>query len=127
MWGGRDPKTHKALRVRWDIFREEDVGKVRLPLSLFTAARSSHADADAPSLQLRDFCYDLLHSQQPKGTSNTKFRELHDDPLLSPTMYLTKKQRAALFKRSGVKPYPIYQYMGDLVIVPAGCVASLAV
>ncbi|GAA5897560.1 hypothetical protein JCM8208_003304 [Rhodotorula glutinis] len=97
MWGGRDPKTDKALRVRWDIFREEDVGK------------------------LRDFCYDLLHSAQPKGTSNIKFRELHDDPLLSPTMYLTKKQRAALFKRSGVKPYPIYQYMGDLVIVPAGC------
>ncbi|GAA5834560.1 hypothetical protein JCM9279_004352 [Rhodotorula babjevae] len=97
VWGGRDPKTHKALRVRWDVFREEDVGK------------------------LRDFCYDLLHSQQPKGTSNSKFRELHDDPLLSPTMYLTKKQRAALFKRSGVKPYPIYQYMGDLVIIPAGC------
>ncbi|KPV78548.1 uncharacterized protein RHOBADRAFT_51003 [Rhodotorula graminis WP1] len=97
VWGGRDPKTDKALRVRWDIFREEDVGK------------------------LRDFCFDLLHSQQPKGTSNSKFRELHDDPLLSPTMYLTKKQRAALFKRSGVKPYPIYQYMGDLVIVPAGC------
>ncbi|BGP36823.1 hypothetical protein JCM10449v2_000725 [Rhodotorula kratochvilovae] len=96
-WGGRDPVTGKALRIRWDVFREEDIPK------------------------LRDFCYDLLHSQQPKGTSNTKFRELHDDPLLSPTMYLTKKQRAALYKRSGVKPYPIYQYMGDLVLVPAGC------
>lgn len=37
-WGGRDAETGKALRIRWDVFREEDVPKVRPFLVLLLQA-----------------------------------------------------------------------------------------
>ncbi|GAA5831517.1 hypothetical protein JCM11251_004050 [Rhodosporidiobolus azoricus] len=96
-WGGKDAKTDKPLRVRWDIFRTEDIDK------------------------LREYCWELLCRKLPKNTTAAKFRETHDDPLLSPCLYLTKSQRLELFTKYGVKPYPLYQFEGDLVLVPAGC------
>ncbi|GAA5862860.1 hypothetical protein JCM8547_006572 [Rhodosporidiobolus lusitaniae] len=96
-WGGKDRNTGKPLRIRWDVFKQEDTDK------------------------LREFCWDLLTRKLAKGMTPAKYREQHDDPLLSPQLYLTKSQRAELFTRYGVKPHPIYQFEGDLVLVPAGC------
>ncbi|GAA5866251.1 hypothetical protein JCM3774_004133 [Rhodotorula dairenensis] len=97
VWGASDHRTGKLLRIRWDVFRQEDAPK------------------------LRDFCYEVLLASQPRGTSATRLRQTRDDPLLSPSIYLTKKQRALLYERTGIKPYPLYQYMGDTVLIPAGC------
>ncbi|GAA5892530.1 hypothetical protein JCM6882_005640 [Rhodosporidiobolus microsporus] len=96
-WGGKDPNSGKPLRVRWDVFRTEDIDK------------------------LREYCWDLLTRKLPKNISATKYRETHDDPVLSPSLYLTKSQRLELFNRYGVKPFPLYQFEGDLVLIPAGC------
>ena len=54
----------------------------------------------------------------------SRVRQLRDDPLLNPAVYLTKRQRATLYERTGIKPYPLYQYMGDTVLIPAGCGAQ---
>lgn len=50
----------------------------------------------------------------------SRVRQVRDDPLLNPAVYLTKRQRATLYERTGIKPYPLYQYMGDTVLIPAG-------
>ncbi|GAA6005588.1 hypothetical protein JCM10207_005260 [Rhodosporidiobolus poonsookiae] len=106
-WGGRDKQTGKPLRIRWDVFRAEDTDK------------------------LRDFCWELIIRKLPKGRAPLtpaaekakadQYRAEHDDPLLSPQLYLTKSQRLELFQKYGVKPFPLYQFEGDLVLIPAGC------
>jgi hypothetical protein len=50
---------------------------------------------------------------------------MHDDPLLFPQVYLTKSLRLELFNKHGVKPFPIYQFEGDMVLIPAGLVSPL--
>ncbi|GAA5941971.1 hypothetical protein JCM10213_004351 [Rhodosporidiobolus nylandii] len=96
-WGAYDQNTNKPLRIRWDVFKAED------------------------SDQLREYLWDRMWAKNPKGLTLEKFKQQNDDPLLSPQFYLTKSQRAELWKKYGVKPFPVYQFEGDLVLIPAGC------
>ncbi|GAA6035373.1 hypothetical protein JCM8097_008840 [Rhodosporidiobolus ruineniae] len=96
-WGGKDAETKKPLRVRWDVFKAEDADK------------------------LREFCFEMQQKRAMKPQTLQKYKETHDDPLLYPQMYLTKSMRLELFKKHGIQPFPIYQFEGDLVLVPAGC------
>ncbi|GAA5921341.1 hypothetical protein JCM1841_002445 [Sporobolomyces salmonicolor] len=96
-WSAKELDTGGNKRIRWDIFRSEDADK------------------------LRDFCWEILSKKLPKGMTAARFRESHDDPLLSPCLYLDQRQRELLWEKKGVKSYPLYQYPGDLVLVPAGC------
>ncbi|BGP21835.1 proteophosphoglycan ppg4 [Rhodotorula toruloides] len=95
-WGGCDPKSGKMLRIRYDVWRLEDVPK------------------------LRDYCWDLIHDQNP-SIPIEKLKQTRDDPLINPQLYLTKRMRAALWTKYGIKPYPLYQYEGDFILIPAGC------
>ncbi|GAA5896816.1 uncharacterized protein JCM6883_007016 [Sporobolomyces salmoneus] len=95
-WCHHDEATGRELRIRWDVYKAEDADK------------------------LRDFCWELLTKKLPKGTSAVKFRETHDDPLLSPCLYLNQRQREILAQTKGVSSFPIYQYPGQLVLIPAG-------
>ncbi|BGP29039.1 hypothetical protein JCM10296v2_000775 [Rhodotorula toruloides] len=95
-WGGCDPESGKMLRIRYDVWRPEDVPK------------------------LRDYCWDLIHDQNP-SIPIEKLKQTRDDPLINPQLYLTKRMRAALWTKYGIKPYPLYQYEGDFVLIPAGC------
>ncbi|GAA5863673.1 hypothetical protein JCM1840_000099 [Sporobolomyces johnsonii] len=101
-WSAKEPDTGGYKRIRWDIFRSEDADK------------------------LRDFCWEILSKKLPKGMTAARFRESHDDPLLSPCLYLNQRQRERLWETKGVKSYPLYQYPGDLVLVPAGCPYQIA-
>ncbi|GAA5983300.1 hypothetical protein JCM11641_002255 [Rhodosporidiobolus odoratus] len=96
-WGGRDKDTNKPLRIRWDVWKAEDADK------------------------LREFCFDLLSRKLQRGATAKQYRDSHDDPLLSPQLYLTKSQRLELFNKHGIQSFPIYQFEGDLVLIPAGC------
>ncbi|GAA5943866.1 uncharacterized protein JCM15063_006533 [Sporobolomyces koalae] len=96
-WGHHDVATGRELRIRWDVFRSEDAEV------------------------LREFCWELLTKKLPKGTSATRFRESHDDPLLNPCVYLNQRQRDHLATTKKVFSYPVYQYPGQLVLIPAGC------
>ncbi|KAL7339552.1 Proteophosphoglycan ppg4 [Rhodotorula toruloides] len=95
-WGGCDPESGKMLRIRYDVWRPEDVPK------------------------LRDYCWDLIHDQNP-SIPIEKLKQTRDDPLINPQLYLTKRMRAALWTKYGIKPYPLYQYEGDFILIPAGC------
>lgn len=75
-------------------------------------------------MQLRAYCWDLLHDQNP-SVPIEKLKQTRDDPLINPTLYLTKRMRASLFTRYGIKPYPMYQYEGDFILIPAGFVFTL--
>ncbi|GAA6058571.1 hypothetical protein JCM10212_007010 [Sporobolomyces blumeae] len=96
-WGHHDEATGRELRIRWDVFRAED--------------------ADG----LRDYCWDILAKKAPKAATSTRFRETHDDPLLSPCLYLGQRQREHLFATKGIKSFPVYQYPGQMILIPAGC------
>ncbi|GAA6007634.1 hypothetical protein JCM11491_003904 [Sporobolomyces phaffii] len=96
-WGHHDEATGRELRIRWDVYRSED------------------------TKGLRDFCWEILTKKLPRGTSATKFRENHDDPLLSPCIYLNQRQRETLAATKKIYSHAIYQYPGQLVLIPAGC------
>lgn len=75
--------------------------------------------------QLRDYCWDLIHDQNP-SIPIEKLKQTRDDPLINPQLYLTKRMRAALWTKYGIKPYPLYQYEGDFILIPAGFVSLLS-
>lgn len=121
LWGASDPRTGKLLRIRWDVFRAEDRETVRFPSCCSASSAATDAAMTDLTLQIRDFCWELQHANAGRHTASyVKFRTNRDDPTLNPSMYLTKKQRQWLFERTGIKPYPVYQYMGDTVLIPAG-------
>lgn len=43
------------------------------------------------------------------------------DPIHSQNIFLTRELLARLEQTCGIKPYTIKQYMGDAVLIPAGC------
>ncbi|GAA5955218.1 hypothetical protein JCM3765_003248 [Sporobolomyces pararoseus] len=96
-WGHHDEATGRELRIRWDVYKSEDVKG------------------------LRDYCWEVLTKKLPKGTSAAKFKETHDDPLLNPCVYLNQRQREVLAQTKKIYSHAIYQYPGQLVIIPAGC------
>lgn len=57
----------------------------------------------------------------PKGISAGRFRETHDDPLLNPCIYLNQRQREHLAITKKIYSHAVYQYPGQLVLIPAGC------
>ncbi|SCZ91011.1 BZ3500_MvSof-1268-A1-R1_Chr1-3g02474 [Microbotryum saponariae] len=84
--------------ARWDIFRYEDSDVVRA------------------------FILELVAKKMAKaGTTKAHYRDAQDDPLFTENVFLDASLRAELFKSTGIRPYTIWQGVGQFVVVPAGC------
>ncbi|SGY29572.1 BQ5605_C002g01067 [Microbotryum silenes-dioicae] len=84
--------------ARWDIFRYEDSDVVRA------------------------FILELVAKKMAKaGTTKAHYRDAQDDPLFTENVFLDASLRAELFKSTGIRPYTIWQGVGQFAVVPAGC------
>ncbi|SCV68875.1 BQ2448_996 [Microbotryum intermedium] len=84
--------------ARWDIFRYEDSDVVRA------------------------FILELVAKKMAKaGTTKAHYRDAQDDPLFTENVFLDASLRAELFRSTGIRPYTIWQGVGQFVVVPAGC------
>ncbi|CAN1150236.1 Lysine-specific demethylase JMJ25 [Linum perenne] len=104
----------------WDIFRREDVPKLRKYLRKHFKEGGALWDIFRRQDVSKLNEYLLKHFKEFRHIHCSPLQEVVD-PIHDQTFYLTEKHKRKLKKEYGIEPWTFVQKLGDAVFIPAGC------